>query len=132
MAIMSPGIAPARKSAPTEMDITPPQTIISMLGGMITPITEEQAVMATENRASKPCFFIAGISIFPHPAASAVDDPEIPANNIDTITLTWPRPPGSQPVNTVAKPISRSVIFPLFMRLAASRKNGTASKMNDV
>ena len=32
--------------------IRPPQTTIRMLGGMITPITEEQAVMATENRVS--------------------------------------------------------------------------------
>ena len=85
---MSPGIAPARNRAPTEIDITPPQTIINILGGMITPITEEHAVIATVKRASNPCFFIAGISILPQPAASAVDDPEIPANSIETMTLT--------------------------------------------
>jgi len=47
-----PGINPARNSAPTETDMTPPQTTMRMLGGMMTPMTEEQAVIATEKLAS--------------------------------------------------------------------------------
>ena len=38
---------PPRNIAPMETFITPPQTTIRMLGGMMTPMTEEQAVMAT-------------------------------------------------------------------------------------
>ena len=45
-------MAPARNSAPTETCITPPQTTIRMLGGMMTPITDEQAVMAMAKRVS--------------------------------------------------------------------------------
>ncbi len=37
---------PAMKSDPTDMDIVPPQMSMRMLGGMMTPMTEEQAVMA--------------------------------------------------------------------------------------
>ena len=65
-----------------------------MDGGMITPITEEQAVTATEKVGENPCFFIWGINRDPMPAASAVEEPEIPANSIDTTTLIWPSPPG--------------------------------------
>ena len=60
-AIRIPGTIPARNRPLIETDINPPHTIIMMLGGMITPITEEHAVMATEKLASYPCFFIAGI-----------------------------------------------------------------------
>jgi len=127
-----PGTAPARNKAPTDICITPPHTTIKILGGIMTPITEEHAVMATANLASNPSRFIAGINIFPQPAASAVDEPDIPANNIDTTTLTWPRPPGSQPVMTFARSIIRSVILPEFIKFAASKKNGTASKINEL
>ena len=98
----------------------------------MTPITDEQAVMATAKRVSNPSRCIAGMRILPQPAASAVDDPEMPANSMDTITLTWPRPPGSQPVRTRARSIRRSVILPAFIRFAASRKNGTASRMKEL
>ena len=47
-----PGRKPARKRAPIETFITPPQTTIRMLGGMMTPMTDEQAVMATVKLAS--------------------------------------------------------------------------------
>ena len=75
---------------------------------------------------------MAGINIFPQPAASAVDEPEIPANNIETATFTCPKPPGIQPVNTLAKSINLSVIFPEFIKLAANKKKGTASKINEL
>jgi len=61
---------------------------------MMTPITDEQAVTATEKDGEKPSFFICGISSDPIPAASAVELPEMPAKNIETTTLTWPSPPG--------------------------------------
>jgi hypothetical protein len=49
---MIPGMNPPRNRAPTEVLSTPPHTTIRMLGGMITPITEEQAVMATVKEVS--------------------------------------------------------------------------------
>ena len=103
-----------------------------MLGGMITPITEEQAVMATEKLVPYPCFFIAGIINEPIPAASAVDEPEIPANSMLTITLTCPNPPGKCPTDARASLTSRSVMPAAFIRFAASKKNGTASRMNEL
>ena len=45
-------MAPARNSAPTEICMTPPQTTMRILGGMITPITDEQAVIAMAKRVS--------------------------------------------------------------------------------
>jgi hypothetical protein len=46
-AISTPGTTPARNSPPIDTVIRPPQTTMRMLGGMITPMTEEQAVIAT-------------------------------------------------------------------------------------
>jgi hypothetical protein len=51
-AISTPGSTPARNSPPIETDISPPQTTIRIEGGMITPMTLEQAVIATANEAS--------------------------------------------------------------------------------
>ena len=51
-AISTPGTTPARNSPPIDTDISPPQTTIRIDGGMITPITDEQAVIATENAVS--------------------------------------------------------------------------------
>ena len=112
-----------------ETEITPPHTIMRMLGGMITPMTDAHAVRAEENGASYPCFFMAGISTPPTPAASAVLEPEMPANSMLTTTLTWPRPPGKWPTIVRASATSLSVMPAEFIRLAASRKNGTASRM---
>ena len=50
--ISKPGTTPARNNAPIETDLSPPHTTINMLGGMMTPMTDEQAVMATEKLAS--------------------------------------------------------------------------------
>ena len=62
------------------------------------------------------------------PAASAVEEPEMPANSMQTMTLMWPSPPGRWPTMARARSTSRSVIPAEFIRLAASRKNGTASR----
>ena len=65
-------------------------------------------------------------------AASAVDEPEIPAKKIDRTTLICASPPGQCPTMVRDKRISRSVMPPTFIRLAVSRKNGTASRMNEL
>ncbi len=49
---MTPGMNPPRNIPPTEVFRTPPQTIIRMLGGMMTPMTDEQAVIATVKEVS--------------------------------------------------------------------------------
>jgi hypothetical protein len=51
-AISSPGMMPARYSAPIDVEMTPPQTTIRIDGGMITASTAETAVMAIENDRS--------------------------------------------------------------------------------
>lgn len=43
---------PARNSAPIEVVSTPPQTIIRMEGGMMTAMTADTAVIATEKLMS--------------------------------------------------------------------------------
>src|SRR5438552_6181861 len=68
----------------------------------------------------------------PTPAASAVDDPEIPAKSIDTSTLTWPSPPGRWPTSTRDRLISFSVMPAVFIRFAASMKNGIANSRNEL
>src|SRR6266849_886995 len=75
---------------------------------------------------------MAGISTPPTPAASAVDEPEMPAKSIDTSTPTCPRPPGRCPTSARDKLISFSVMPALFIRLAASMKNGIASRRNEL
>ena len=44
-------------------------------------------------------------------------------------TLTWPSPPGRWPTTAWDRRTSRSVMPAEFIRFAASRKNGTASRM---
>ena len=56
----------------------------------------------------------------------------MPAKKIDSTTFTCARPPGKWPTSAREKRTSRSVMPPTFIRLAASRKNGTASRMNEL
>ena len=65
-------------------------------------------------------------------AASAVDEPEMPAKKIDSTTLICARPPGKWPTSARDNRTSRSVMPPTFIRFAVSRKNGTASRMNEL
>src|ERR1700674_1687835 len=68
----------------------------------------------------------------PTPAASAVDDPEMPAKSMDTSTPTWPSPPGRCPTSARESLISLSVMPAVFIRFAASMKNGIASRRNEL
>jgi hypothetical protein len=51
-AISSPGMIPARYSAPIEVEITPPHTTIRIDGGMMTASVDDTAVTAIENERS--------------------------------------------------------------------------------
>ncbi len=66
------------------------------------------------------------------PAASAVEEPEMPANSMLTMTLMWPSPPGRWPTTAWDRRTRRSVMPAEFIRLAASRKNGTASRTKEL
>ncbi len=72
------------------------------------------------------------MKIFDWLAASAVEEPEMPAKNSDSTTLICARPPGQWPTMVRDSFRSRSVMPPMFIRLAVSRKNGTASRMKEL
>src|SRR6185312_2596263 len=72
------------------------------------------------------------MKILPWLAASAVDEPDIPAKNTDSSTLICASAPGKLPTIVLDSVTSRSVMPPTFIRLAVSRKNGTASRMNEL
>ena len=60
---------------------------MGMLGGMMGPIVAEAAVTAAEKSGSKPSLFIASISIWPRPPASATAEPLMPENTMDASTF---------------------------------------------
>ena len=68
------------------------------------------------------------MKIFDWLAASAVEEPEMPAKKIDSTTLICASPPGKCPTIARESFISRSVVPPTFIRFAVSRKNGTAEQ----
>src|SRR2546426_949036 len=72
------------------------------------------------------------MKILPWLAASAVDDPEMPAKKTDSSTLICASAPGKLPTIVRERSTRRSVMPPTFIRLAVSRKNGTASRMNEL
>src|SRR5262245_15243223 len=65
-------------------------------------------------------------------AASAVDEPDMPAKNTDSRTLIWASEPGQWPTIVRDKETRRSVMPPMPIKLAVSRKKGTASRMKEL
>ena len=74
---------------------------------------------------------MARISTTPRPAASATAEPDMPAKIMLAMTLTWPSPPWIRPTQSWATPKIRCVIPPVFIRLPARMKNGTARRGNE-
>ena len=72
------------------------------------------------------------MKIFDWLAASAVEEPEMPAKKIDSTTLICASPPGKWPTIARESLSSRSVVPPMFIRFAVKRKNGTASRMKEL
>ena len=72
---------------------------------------------------------MAGIRIFPIPAVSAWEEPEIPANIMDTRIFAWARPPRTWPTEDLHTSIRRSEMEPSFIRFAARMNSGTASRV---
>ena len=88
---------------------------------------------STADAASQGKLFIeASINNFPWLAASAVEEPEIPAKNTESSTLIWASPPGKCPTKARDKRINRSVMPPTFIKLAVNKKKGTANKINEL
>src|SRR3954465_15975854 len=123
---------PAKYIAAIEVEISPPHTIIRIDGGMITASTADTAVIAIEKERSYPSLVCASMKIFDWLAASAVDDPEMPAKNTDSTTLICPSEPGQCPTIERDNATSRSVMPPMLIRFAVSRKNGTESRMEEL
>jgi hypothetical protein len=65
-------------------------------------------------------------------AASAVDEPDMPAKNTDSTTLICASAPGMLPTMVRDNNTSRSVMPPTPIRLAVSRNSGTASRMKEL
>ena len=61
-------------------------------------------------------------------AASAVEEPEIPAKIMPTTTVTWAKPPLMWPTSVMASLIKRWVMPPSFMILPERIKNGIARR----
>ena len=72
--------------------------IIIMLGGIIGPITDEEAVTTALKSRSYPSSVMAGISNGPIDAASEAADPEMPAKKTLVIILMCASPPRKRPM----------------------------------
>ena len=72
------------------------------------------------------------MKIFDWLAASAVEEPEIPAKNTESTTLICASDPGQCPTIERESATSRSVMPPMLIRLAVNRKNGTDSRMKEL
>jgi hypothetical protein len=65
-------------------------------------------------------------------AASAVEEPEMPAKNTDSTTLICASEPGQCPTIARDNATSRLVMPPMLIRFAVKRKNGTDSRMKEL
>ena len=74
---------------------------------------------------------MAGMSSEPTAETSAADEPEMPENRYSLTTVVMPRPPRMCPTSARAKPTSRSVMPPVFIRSPASTNSGSASSRKE-
>ena len=90
----------------------------------------EEAVKAAQKSAGYFASFIAGITIEPVPAKSAVEEPIIPPKNILVTTFTCARPPRNEPTNARAKSNNLPEMPPAFISPPAKTNSGKAIKTN--
>ena len=100
-----------------------------MLGGIITPSSAEEAIVAAAKFLSYLFFNISGIIIAPTAAAVAALEPEIAAKNAQVTTATIASPPEIWPNKLLHKFTRRLEIPPELIRLPASTKNGIAKRV---
>src|SRR5262249_8555858 len=99
---------------------------------MITARPAHPRGRAVEKEGAEASLVGASMKILLWLAASAVDEPEMPAKNTDSSTLICASDPGQLPTMVRERCTRRSVMPPIFIRLAVNRKNGTASRMNEL
>src|SRR5207237_8175126 len=71
------------------------------------------------------------MKIFDWLAASAVEEPEMPAKNTDSSTLICASAPGKCPTIVRDSLTRRSVMPPMIIRFAVSRGGGTESRKKE-
>jgi hypothetical protein len=96
------------------------------LGGISGPMPDDDAVTAAEKSAGYLFSFMAGMTIEPVPAKSAVEEPIMPPKNMLVTTLTWARPPRNCPTIERANSNSRADMPPAFINPPASTNSGSA------
>ena len=72
------------------------------------------------------------MKIFDWLAASAVEEPEMPAKKSESTTFTCAKAARKWPTRSRERRTSRVVMPPTFIRFAVNRKNGTASRMKEL
>ena len=125
------GRNPAMNSAAIDRSVRLASTTIIRHGGTSTPIADAAATIETASSGRYPARVIEGISSEPTAETSAADEPEIPENRYSLTTVVIPRPPRMWPTSARAKPTSRSVMPPVFIRSPASTKSGSARSRNE-
>src|SRR5699024_6994659 len=106
-----------------------PYKIKTILGGIMGPIVEAQAIIEVVNPLSYPSFNIVGINIPPIAAAAAIAVPVKAAKNMLLIITTSAKPPGIGPTMIFEKLIRRWEIPPLAIISPASIKSGIATNV---
>ena len=97
-----------------------------MLGGMMTPMVPDAAVIAAAKEASYFLSFMEGTINEPIADTVAGPEPEMAAKNIQAKTVTIAKPPVIKPTKLSAKFTSRREIPPLHIRDPARIKKGIA------
>ena len=125
--IRRPGTTPARNSRLRETPVTTAKMIIGMLGGMITPIVDDDAVTAADRPGLNPRSIIGLIMMEPTADVSATAAPVIPPKNMLVAMLTCASPPRTKPTSASAKSKIDCAMPPRLMSAPASTKSGIAS-----
>ena len=102
-----------------------------MLGGIRFAIVEAEAITAAMKARPYPSRTISGPTVRASTATSAVEEPEIPAKNIENTVTICARPPRKWPTIVCASTIMRCVTCAEVISSPTSRKNGTASSASE-
>ena len=127
----NPGNMPPANMAATEMPAVDAHTTMGMLGGMVGPITEADAVSAQAYDLSYPDSSMDGMRMVPSPATAATAAPDIVAKITLATILTWPRPPFMRPTRALERFTILLVIPAAFINSPARMKNGIAISTNE-
>jgi hypothetical protein len=105
----SPGITPARNSAPMDASDMMVFRMIGPDGGIRMPGIQPAAATPKASRSGKPNRVIWGIALNPIDRAVATDDPKIAAKIVQANTVATPSPPFTSAITVWAKSQSASI-----------------------